>query len=308
MRKGVGIAVRVAIGLIIVLIIGELVARLHFGLGTPPLSIADPAIEYMFAPNQDVRRFGNRQLYNEQGMRSPPLNTVSQPRSVLVLGDSVLNGGNLTDQKDLATTIATDDKIFFGNASAGSWGPANMSAWLDKYGVGKADTIIVVLSSHDLYDVPTFAPLNPLTHPTRAPVSALLEGIERYLPRYLPSLGSREPSNELFPSHKSAEGPRQLEMLLDKAQKRGVKVCVILHQTRHEIAKGADPEHQDIIKLVSARHVPIVDFSRWTRPAQQSSAAPFRDDIHLNDQGQKLLVPALRECASIAKWPQDAKE
>lgn len=33
---------------------GEVFARLYLGLGTPPLSISHPAIEYMFKPNQDV--------------------------------------------------------------------------------------------------------------------------------------------------------------------------------------------------------------------------------------------------------------
>ena len=53
------------------LLLGEGVER--FGLeqlGTPPLSIAHPKFGYMFAPDQDVMRFGNRQLYNELGMRS----------------------------------------------------------------------------------------------------------------------------------------------------------------------------------------------------------------------------------------------
>lgn len=179
-------AIRI-IGVIVVgLVVTEIFARLVMGLGTPPLTVADPAIEYMFAPNQDVSRFGNRQLYNEYGMRSPSLREVAQPRRILVFGDSVINGGNLTDHADLATTLATDDRTFFGNVSAGSWGPANMGAWIDRFGYLGADTMIVVLSSHDLNDLPTFEPLNPNTHPTERPALAIIEGVQRYLPRYLP--------------------------------------------------------------------------------------------------------------------------
>ncbi|MCW4153907.1 hypothetical protein OM427_30890 [Halomonas sp. 18H] len=55
--------------LVTLVVIGELVARYGLGLGTPPLSVSHPKIEYMFAPNQDVSRFHNRQLFNEYGMR-----------------------------------------------------------------------------------------------------------------------------------------------------------------------------------------------------------------------------------------------
>ena len=41
--------------LLLVVIAGELAARLLLGLGTPPLSMADPEIEYLFKPNQDVK-------------------------------------------------------------------------------------------------------------------------------------------------------------------------------------------------------------------------------------------------------------
>jgi hypothetical protein len=50
----------------------EAVSRLYLGLGHPPLSVAHPTIEYMFAPDQDVSRFGNRQVYNAYGMRNDP--------------------------------------------------------------------------------------------------------------------------------------------------------------------------------------------------------------------------------------------
>lgn len=43
---------------------GELTARFGLGLGNPPLSQAHPRIEYLLAPNQDVKRFGNRVAIN----------------------------------------------------------------------------------------------------------------------------------------------------------------------------------------------------------------------------------------------------
>ena len=176
---------------------GEWGARSVLGLGDPPLSITHPRIEYLYAPNQDVRRFGKRILINAFGMRSEPfgLSKGADELRVLVFGDSVVNGGNLTDHNDLATTrlahdlrpVAGGRRVVVGNVSAGSWGPGNWLAYSQTYGFFDADVVVLVASSHDLGDNPTFAPLDPNTHPTRKPLLALTEGLTRYLPRYLPA-------------------------------------------------------------------------------------------------------------------------
>lgn len=177
---------------------GEVFARFALGLGTPPLSVTHPTIEYMFKPNQDVFRFGNRVLINSYGMRSSDfaLRKPSQNEfRIMVFGDSVLNGGAQTDQTDLATTVVSQRlhkelarPVVVGNISAGSWGPGNWLAYVREYGFFDADAIVLVASSHDAADNPTFAPLNLNTHPVTAPYSALVEGVTRYLPRYFPNL------------------------------------------------------------------------------------------------------------------------
>ena len=47
----------------------ELFSRYYLGLGNPPLCIADQEIDYIFAPNQDCNRVGNRIVYNNVSMR-----------------------------------------------------------------------------------------------------------------------------------------------------------------------------------------------------------------------------------------------
>lgn len=287
---------------------GEIFARYGLGLGTPPLSVAHPTIEYMFAPDQDVYRFHNRQLYNEYGMRSPAMNSITQPHRVMVFGDSVLNGGNLTDHAVLATTLATDDDTFFGNVSAGSWGPANIGAWIDEYGFLGAQTGVVVLSSHDLADLPTFAPLDPSTHPTRRPVSALLEGIERYLPRYLPTLTSPPPAPVPQAEDDTARGAAEIEALISRFAAQGVGLCLIQHQTRTELRDGPQPGHHAIQALFADRDVPTLDFGPVLEAALAAGAAPYRDDIHLSDEGQRLMVDALHTCAAEARVPERRPE
>ncbi|MCC6134828.1 MAG: hypothetical protein IT491_05555 [Gammaproteobacteria bacterium] len=181
---------------------GELFARYVLGLGDPPLSLAHDQIEYLFKPNQDVMRFGHRIIINAYGMRTenfPKAKPAGEFR-VMVFGDSVLNGGNLLDHSTLATTLlskrlsdALERPVVVGNISAGSWGPGNWLAYAQEYGFFDADIVMLVISSHDYADNPTFAPLNPLTHPQERPWSALWEGVTRYLPRYLPRISAAPP-------------------------------------------------------------------------------------------------------------------
>ena len=96
--------------IILLLVGGEVFARYVFRLGTPYLYQTDPEIEYMLKPNQDVYRFGNHIIVNQYGMRSAsfPEEKSDDERRIMIFGDSVLNGGNLTAHPDLATSILED--------------------------------------------------------------------------------------------------------------------------------------------------------------------------------------------------------
>lgn len=292
------------------LVAAEISARYILGLGTPPLSITHPTIEYMFAPNQDVRRFGNRQLYNEYSMRSPLMSEVESDRFVLVFGDSVLNGGNLTDHSDLATTLASNEDVFFGNVSAGSWGPQNIAAWINEYGLLGADTVILVLSSHDLTDFPTFRPLNPQTHPTRNPPLALVEAFQRYLPRYLPiSRGQNETAagvepNAVDPTQRIEQGREDLHRLLDLAAENSIRACLVLHPEQREIDRAPMEARSHFSDVFSERSVPFLDALQSFADARESGNNPFRDNIHINETGQLLLRDYLVKCEVIAEIPR----
>src|SRR5688572_8802065 len=97
-----------ALGILIVvgLIGAELFARFYLGLGDPPLTMSDPEIEYLHNPNQTCYRFGHLIHINAYSMRSDDFpKTKSHPKEkrVLVLGDSIINGGAQTNQSQLAT-------------------------------------------------------------------------------------------------------------------------------------------------------------------------------------------------------------
>jgi hypothetical protein len=256
-------------------------------IGPPMLSVADPTIEYMMRPNQDASRFGNHYHINAYGMRSPEL-TKKKPGEfrVIVFGDSVVNGGHPTDQSELATTILSQQGFTVGNVSAGSWGPPNILAYIEKYGLFQADVVVLVLSTHDYADAPTFAPLDPLSHPTKMPVSLLLDSIRRYMP------GRANDSPVPLPLKADVDASLlSLERILSLA-KTQTRVVVFLHPTRTELKEGIGEGRARIVEVCDKVGVEVVKLDNYYRPTLDLI---YRDDIHLNATGQRALAGAFAE-------------
>jgi len=295
--------------LLLLFVAGELVARYGVGLGDPPLSMSHPDIEYMFRPSQDCMRFGNRVRYNAFSMRSDEFSFhKSDPNEfrVMVLGDSVINGGNLTDQSELATERLKRElserlgrPVVVGNISAGSWGPPNLAAYVEVYGLFDADVVVLVVSSHDAHDMPTFDPLvgvNP-SFPDTKPTSALVEGMVRYLPRYLPSLGDdAEPSSESGNSQVESDAfPARpaVQQIIGKAREAGAMLLLALHPSRKELTEGPEPGHGMFQRVAAEHDVEFIDLADAFRTAREQGGKPYRDSIHPNPAGQRILAEQL---------------
>lgn len=235
--------------LIVLLVAAELGARL-LGLADAPVLIADPEIEYLHKPSTSYTRLGKRISFNSHSMRSPE----GDEFNVLVFGDSVVNGGSRIDQEDLATAIL-ERKLGkpVGNVSAGSWGPQNMLAYAKRYGFFGARVVVIVLSTHDYLDAPTFAPVE-------APPLFALEAL---LPKRAP------PSRPA-----STEGPLREFLRLAKAQGR---VIVAQHLERGE----AEPS-KDIAAIAASEGAEVL-------PIRIPTSA-YRDFIHPNEAGQAAIA------------------
>jgi lysophospholipase L1-like esterase len=263
----------------------------------------DPEIEYLFQPDQDCRRFGNRVKVNRYSMRSDDFPArKSDPRElrVMVIGDSVVNGGALTDQSDLGTTLmqrtlaeALGRPVVVGNISAGSWGTPNQAAFVRRFGLFDADVIVIVLSSHDVADVPHFDPKETTgpAFPTHRPPLALWEGFTRYVL----SRATAEP-----PPPPPVEGPQlradteasmaALRQMFDAARAANAKVLVALHLARDESLAAPDPGHHVITQEANRAGVPVVPLG----PAFRAAREPlYRDQIHPNAAGQRVIGQTL---------------
>lgn len=296
---------RVIISLILTFASSEIIAKYYLGLGDPPLSVPHPRIEYMYKPNQDVYRFGNHFIINQYGMRTEPFAELKGKGEfrIMAFGDSVLNGGNLTDHRDLSTTLVKNrltkkgyKKVVVGNISAGSWGPGNWLAYAKEYGFFNADITVLIISSHDYADNPTFEPLNKNTHPTEKPFSALSEGIERYLPRYLPQIGKVETDKCAAEANEreAQKGLDDLRSFLELAKKQSKAVLVFQHFEKSEIDKhSVDNGYQRIKAVCEELSLIPISLEPYFRRSIENGANPYRDNIHPNKVGQQLITEAI---------------
>lgn len=305
-------ALRLLLAFIVLAVAGELFCRYRLGLGDPPLLMTDPQIEYLYQPSHVYHRFGNTIAINRWSMRSgdfPEHKSSSNELRVLVIGDSVVNGGAQTDQRDIATEIIRRDlpprignrPVVVGNISAASWGPPNMLAYVKKFGLFDADIVILVLSSHDWADVPTFSPL-PADMPTHKPLFALQEAIGRYLPRYLPSaLGGSGPEPLEAFSGPDPNDPAVLASLnavhdlIALGQQSGAKVALMQHLERNETMDHLKPGHNAIAAAGRATGVSVIQLGPSFEQARRAGEQPYRDDIHPNQVGQRVIAQMIED-------------
>ena len=114
--------------LLVSFLVIELAGRLY-GLCDYPLYVESPYYEYIHAPNQKLVIYGNNFSTNEWSMRSESFNKDRDTNVIIIIGDSVINGGNRIDQSRLATSLLEgylESKFELPfkvlNISAGSWG------------------------------------------------------------------------------------------------------------------------------------------------------------------------------------------
>jgi len=269
----------------------EVFARFQVGLGDPPLTVRDPDIEYLFKPSRCYRRFGNDVCYNRWSMRSPEADRFP----ILVLGDSVVNGGSLTDDSRLGTAIlARHLGVAVGNVSAGSWGPPNLLEYTERFGWFGAQSVIVVASSHDLDDIPTtiwtiFRLFRRRSASTfrknrRWPRSgrrqdATSRAICR-LPAAAPGRLLRPPAASVVPYPRSARCCRAPARTRAGSSSRIIRRGPNCKRMIGQLCKNTKD-------LPAPLGIPLLDLSR------HYTVADYRDDIHLNDSGQRSLAKAL---------------
>ena len=309
-RRMILTAASLAIGLpLLGAVIAEAVLRLRLGLGDPPLFRTDPELEYVMLPGR-YRRFGNTISINAMHMRGPEVAPSPAPgeQRLLIIGDSVIHGGNQTDDTQTVSALLQRSLTQAGtpatvlNVSCNSWGPGNQLAWVQRFGTLGAGRAVLVLNSWDYGDIRLHLPLSPET-PATAPVPpfrALHEVLRNYGPRYAPAIFGKPwwgpgtlPFDEANPpetaGRQSLDELRQLVTLL---RERGLVVAAVLHPFDRELAGPPETGRPHLERTLAELNVPTFKADDDLRAAIAAGQTPYRDAIHLTPQGNGVIALA----------------
>lgn len=292
-------------GILFTFILGEIILRVWLGMCNAPLYQKSNNYEYIAAPNQSGKRFGNRYLYNSYSQRSEEPD--STKTIVLGLGDSVLFGGVMVDQDSIATSIfSRETGVQMLNISAGSWGPDNCAAYLKEKGLFEAKAMWLLVSSHDAFDNMDFQPVVGASHsyPDKQYISAWAELISRYIwPRTIGKIFAHK--NENNPDKKVLDGIgihkdgrgfnpgfNQLKAIADSA---AIPLYVCLHADIKEMEEGQYNEQgHKIINWCKNNDVPCI-----LEIKEGLEKDMFRDGIHTNEKGQRFEAELMKRYIKI---------
>lgn len=290
--------VKIGFFIFLFLVITEIILRFVVGLGNMALYKEDKDYEYFYSPHQDVFRYGNHIVTNELGMRSKPINK-KRKKTILEFGDSVLNGGAHVDQDKLATTIEENklNRKFKGdvqvlNVSAQSWGLSNAYEFLKKHGDFNADLIILVFSSHDLFDNMHFRKVVGVhpAWPNQKPLLALTDAWSGAIWPYLKKLVTGKGEYSYLKGFDDSMVNPGWQNFFNYSLKRDIPIIVYLHASQKELDEGdynqKGKKIQEICSQNSIKIIKDLDKLRDKRSA-------FIDDIHMNEEGHQIMASLL---------------
>ena len=285
--------------LVLAFITIEFLLRVMWGFGTMPLYLVSNKYEYIFAPNQEMNRFGVHFYTNSFSQRSNEPD--NNRKIVLGLGDSVINGGAQTDNDSLATSIVSVSMEYqMLNISAGSWGPDNCAAYLKEYGLFDAKAIFVVLSSHDANDLMDFTPTVGVhkAYPKENYLLATFEVLDRYIiPRIFKTKETLNPDEKVLKGiDKGSDWNKGWDELKEIAKQADIPLILILHAEQSEWEVG---EYNDKGKMIE--QWAIVNKIKLIKDITFLKKENYRDQIHINSSGQRVLAHLIiKELAAMS--------
>ncbi|CDM92380.1 MAG: SGNH/GDSL hydrolase family protein [Limnospira sp. PMC 1291.21] len=303
----VKILVIVIVGVLGAIALLELGLRVFFGFGNPLIYVSDEEIGYLLAGDQSSRRFGNRIEINQYSMRSHAIAPTPEDNTlrIMLLGDSIANGGWWTDQDDTISAMMTQQlqsqlpvkQVEVLNVSANSWGPPNQLAYVQKFGLFGSQILVLLLNTDDLFArIP-----NPhivgrdRNYPDQKPPLALLELFNRYLGRDQPI----PPPSRPRPQDVVAYNLDMIRELNAIALQQGAQFLLLMTPLLREIGEPGPKDYElkarsRLQSLTQQENIKFIDFLPPFN-SHPDSPSLYRDHIHLSPQGNQLVNELLLE-------------
>jgi lysophospholipase L1-like esterase len=280
--------------------------RIFVGLGNPLIYLADEEIGYLLAPNQQVRRRGNRIEINQYSMRTRAI-APQKPNStwrIMLLGDSIVNGGWWTDQDETISALiegqlnsnVVSNSVEVLNASANSWGPRNELAYLRRFSLFEADAVILIINTDDLFaTAPTSLPVGrDRNYPDRKPPLALIELYTHWWGQDKPMEATPQEGGDRVGFNLQAI--REINQLALDANAQFILVMTpLLREVGEKGPRDYEIKARNRLKeFATSEQIFYLDFLPIFRDFPQPEFL-YRDHIHLSPPGNQLVSDSLKK-------------
>jgi len=273
----------------------ELALRL-LGLGNPALLQADPNAGYIFAPNQVVYRFGNRLEYNQFSQRSEQIDS-AKPKGtlrILMIGDSVLNGNNTTEQQKTipelfeARLLGIKKQVEVLNASAASWGIGNQLGYIRKFGTFESDAVMKA-NWYSRFATTSKQQRGVGNHPlmpNRKPLLAIQEVFQRHVRPQLSSIFVSNSPGAGVPVSKSQrfrENMQRFEQIVALVRAKKIPLFVLYTCDRADLLPVPNQPRfkSEFVDRLKALKIPVIDtHAAWSTLPKTRVESYFRDGVH----------------------------
>lgn len=293
------------------------------GFGKPVLYLADPQIGYLIAPNQQTRRFGNRIQINAYAMRSPAISPSrpAQTWRILMLGDSIVNGGWWTDQSQTLSAQLQNQlqnqvrphlnpavpsnpssqitSVEVLNASANSWSPRNELAYLRRFGSFESQTLILVINTDDLFGTAPYSVVvgRDRNYPDRQPPLALAEALSRYVfkPKPIPELATIQAEG----GDRVGFNLEAIRQIRDLAAQTDSQFMLLMTPLLRELGQPGPRDYerrarQRLQDFTTSEGILYIDLLPIFN-ALPDPKGIYHDHIHLNSRGNQQVVQVIQD-------------
>jgi hypothetical protein len=263
--------------------LAELGCRLS-GLNDIPVYTRSPSVSYFMSPGQrGVFLNRNHWYVNNAGFNNDREFSGRHPYTLLV-GDSIICGGNVIDYSDRAGTIAakiSGQDVWV--AANGGGGVPNETEYLFAHGqaLRNADNLVFVYDGGDLSGLTKWS--GELTFPTKPPTFVSLYVLRRYFIPHAPEL---PPLPAQVASNGDSAWVRQLDRLLSVYRGRIVFILYVDKRGLLDARTWATGTNE--IRAYAKRHsdrMEIVDI----RALGVWNSGLYRDGLHPNVKGHAVL-------------------
>jgi len=302
---------RRGISALMLVLAAEIFVRLA-GITDFPVYQTDPEIKYVVAPGQHGAFLNKNEWYfNNLSMPIAADFDASRHPNVLLIGNSIVMGGNPLTQRDkltpqLQALIGPDIAVW--PAAIGGWTQVNEMAYLDRHPevAAHADYFAWEYMAGGLSAATPWR--GDAVFPTERPVFAAYYAARRFVfgrmvnlgaPSELPTTGEPDAENlARFDAHVGA---------LAAATRRDRPGLIWFYPTAAQLAQARAgrewlPEREAIKKIAEKYHLRLVDIAddpAWT-------AEIYADAVHAGPKGNKILARILHAAIDADRALQEA--